>query len=243
MADAIPLDLPNDRARKKRLLRRMSEIDDILSLLYPELKKPLKKCDVLDLGCGKGFLSIPIALRVHGLRGIEMNPARVEAANRWAEIEGLKNTEFLVGSILDLEETESYDIVICSDVLEHIKEQEKVMATIVSSLRPGGVFYLTTNNKLWPFEGHHRLPFLSYLPRKWANGYVRLTKRGSHFRIYPLTYWQLRSLLDRFPITYAFKPPRNPKHFLHKIGKKMVEASQFFWNFANAFQVIGTRRE
>lgn len=221
---------------------RMEHIEEILSLLYPELGRPLEECDVLDLGCGSGVLSVPTAKYVHNVKAIDFNPRYLEEAVRHARERGANNIVFELKSIFDLNEQGRFDIVFCSDVLEHVEEQKKLVKVIVDALKPGGIFYLTTNNKLWPLDGHCGLPFLTYLPRKWADKYVRAMGKGQRFHIYPLTYSQLRRLLNSFPVEYQFKPPDKPNRLMYKLGKALVKLSPFFWNFANAFQVIGKKK-
>lgn len=238
--DEYPV-LPEDKSSRKRWLRRYREIDDLLFLLKPFLDKPLEDCHIVDLGCGPGSLSIPIAKSVKSVVGVDANGRLIDEAREWAEKEGLSNTRFEAVSIFDFNERGSFDLVICSDVLEHVLHQRDLIELIVDALRVRGAFYMTTNNKLWPVEGHHKLPFLSYLPRKWADRYVRFMGRGDRFRIYPLTLSQLKKLLSEFPVAYELKPPRNPKSLLYRFGKQLVQADEMFWNLANAFQVIGVR--
>jgi 2-polyprenyl-3-methyl-5-hydroxy-6-metoxy-1,4-benzoquinol methylase len=238
--DGYPV-LPKDKSARRRWLRRYREIDDLLSLVKPSLDKPLKECSVVDLGCGPGSLSIPIARRVESVVGVDDNARLIKRAKDWADKAGLSNTRFETVSIFDFAERERFDLAICSDVLEHVSDQRGLIDALINVLRVGGAFYMTTNNKLWPLEGHHRLPFLSYLPRGWADRYVRFMGKGEYFRIYPLTLSQLKELLSRFPVSYELKPPRNPKTLLYRMGKRLVEVDEMFWNLANAFQVTGVR--
>ncbi len=235
--------LPVEKAARRRWLRRLEDIDNLLSLLEPFLDKPLKDCHVVDLGCGPGSLSIPIAMRVRDVVGIDNNKRLIGMAEDWAEKGGVSNARFEAISIYDYDGAGGFDIAICSDVIEHVPDQRGLVNVLVESLRVGGAFYMTTNNKLWPLEGHHKLPFLSYLPRSWADRYVRLMGKGDHFRIYPLTLSDVKRILNEFPLTYELKPPRNPRTVTYKFGKKLVQASEVFWNLANAFQIVGVRSE
>lgn len=232
--------LPEDEAARRRWLRRLNDIDNLLALLQPSLITSLEDCTVVDLGCGPGSLAVPIAKRVKEVLGIDSNGALIEKARIWADKEGLGNARFKTVSIYEFNES-GFDIVICSDVLEHVPDQYGLMEVLVHSLNHGGVFYLTTNNKLWPLEGHHKLPFLSYLPRPWADRYVRFMGKGEEFRIFPLTLSEMKKLLDQFPVSYELKPPLEPKTMLYRMGKRLVEVDEMFWNLANAFQVVGVR--
>lgn len=226
----------------ERMQYREEHIDDILSLLYPQLKKQLNECTVLDMGCGIGGLSIPVASKVKAIKGIDLNRSHITVCKERADARGLDNAEFEIESLFEFQEKEQYDIVLCSDVLEHVANQEGVLGKIVSALKEGGVFYLTTNNKYWPMEGHYGLLFLSYQSRERALKRIIRRKRGRVYNVYPLSYRNLKGLFAKHPIEYEFKPPRNPERTAYKVGSWFIRRSSFFWNFSNAFQVIGKKR-
>lgn len=226
----------------ERMQYREEHIDDILSLLHPQLTKPLEECSVLDMGCGIGGLSIPTSFRVKEIKGIDLDESYISVCKERAEEKGVKNATFEVKSLFDLEETEAYDVVLCSDVLEHVEDQEGVLTKVVGSLKEGGVFYLTTNNKYWPMEGHYGLLFLSYQSREKAMRRVVRKGKGNVYNIYPLSYRKVRELLSRYPIEYEFKAPRRPEKLIYKMGSGMVKLTSYFWNFSNAFQIIGKKR-
>jgi 2-polyprenyl-3-methyl-5-hydroxy-6-metoxy-1,4-benzoquinol methylase len=221
---------------------REQHIDDILSLLHPQLTKPLEECRVLDMGCGIGGLSIPASFKVKEIKGIDVDESYISICKERAEEKGVKNATFEVMSLFDLEETEAYDVVLCSDVLEHVEDQKGVLTKVVGSLKDGGVFYMTTNNKYWPMEGHYGLLFLSYQSREKALKRVVRKGKGNVYNIYPLSYRKVRELLSRYPIEYEFKAPKRPDKFIYKMGSGMVKLTSYFWNFSNAFQIIGKKR-
>jgi SAM-dependent methyltransferase len=226
----------------ERMQYREKHIDDILSLLYPQLTKPLNECTVLDMGCGIGGLSIPAASRVKTIKGIDLNESYITACKEKATAEGLDNIEFEIKSLFELQEKERYDVVLCSDVLEHVANQDGLLSKIVQTLKENGVFYLTTNNKYWPMEGHYGLLFLSYQSREKALKRIVRRGKGRVYNVYPLSYRDLKRLLAGHPIEYEFKPPRNPEKTGYKVGSWLTRRSSFFWNFSNAFQVIGKKR-
>jgi 2-polyprenyl-6-hydroxyphenyl methylase/3-demethylubiquinone-9 3-methyltransferase len=117
---------------------REEHIDDILSLLYPQLTKPLEECTVLDIGCGIGGLSIPASFRVKEIRGIDVDESYISICKERAKEKGVTNATFDVRSLFDLDERDAYDVVLCSDVLEHVEDQEGVLRSMVGSLKEGG---------------------------------------------------------------------------------------------------------
>ena len=71
---------------------------------------------------------------------------------------------------------ESIDIIIASEVFEHIlpEYRESTAINLFKKLKPGGVFIITTPNKIWPKDTHTTgLWFVTWLPRKWSVLYAK----------------------------------------------------------------------
>ena len=76
----------------------------------------------------------------------------------------------------------SFEIVISNHVIEHVEDQALHLKEIARVLRPGGVCYLATPNKLWPMEPHFHLPMLAWLPSvQLQDQCVRITGRGNRY--------------------------------------------------------------
>ena len=229
---------------ERRRITRSQYVEDMLFLLYPELKKPLKECRLLDLGSGLGTNAIPAAKIVRSVFGIDTNAPHVNRAREWAEREGLNNITFRVGSATDLD-LGPFDIVLCDYLLEHVEDPNSLISVIARHLEPHGAYFLSTNNKWWPLEGHYGLPIplISWLPRAWANRYVRLMRFGTEYSVYPISWNRLEELLERNELTWSLKPPTRPYTAAQKVGKRLVQISPAFWKIANVFQVVGRRKE
>jgi SAM-dependent methyltransferase len=125
---------------------------------------------VLDLGCG------------HGLIGGELmtKGCRVTFADEtsWLLPE-YADADFHEIDIEkdDLGRLGTHDLVICSNVLEHISEPERFILSVDRLLEPGGKLYLSWTNWLSPWGGHEYSPF-HYLGRRRGHIiYDRLMKR------------------------------------------------------------------
>jgi len=226
---------------EERRSYRAANVTDILDLLRPHLFVPLEDCRMLDLGCGYGPICVPASRFVRSVVAVDSDPGLLGSARAYAEREGRTNLTFLERSLLDVA-SDSFDIVICSDVIEHIEDQDGVAAVIARNLAPEGVYYLSTNNRWWPMEGHYGLPFLSWLPRRWADRYVRFMGRGSRYDVYPLSLNQLVALLSRHGLACILTPPLRPHTWVYRLGKWLVERDASWWKVANAFQIVGRRR-
>jgi len=89
--------------------------------------------------------------------------------------------------------SESVDLVISNHVIEHVPDPEKHLREIRRVLRAGGVAYLATPNRWWPWEAHTHLPFLHYLP---AEVFSRVA-RGLHRSSEPIHLQSLAALRRR----------------------------------------------
>ena len=101
---------------------------------------------MLDLGSGEGYGSAILAGRAKAVLGIEIDPQAVEHAR---ENYVHENLEYRQRSILELEELEddSFDLVVCYEVIEHITEHEALLSTVQRVLGPGGIFVVSTPDR------------------------------------------------------------------------------------------------
>lgn len=107
--------------------------DRILDLVVPA--RPL---DALDVGCGTGFLSLELAARGHGVVGIDLAPAMLQAARDKAAPRGLA-VRFEAADAEQLPyPAQSFDLVISRHVLWTLPHPEAAIADWLRVLRPGG---------------------------------------------------------------------------------------------------------
>lgn len=101
-------------------------------------------CDVLELACGCGWLSLEIARRGHRVHGVDLSSERIGSARQYAaSIRGAEsNLGPLSHEVADLNTIVlpdgAYDRVVCWDGLHHIREIGRLMAEIHRTLRPHG---------------------------------------------------------------------------------------------------------
>lgn len=96
-----------------------------------------KSGTLLDLGCSSGAFLESMRSESWKLFGIEMSAQAAKTA------EDRSGAKVFVGDILDAPfQQESFDVVTCFDVLEHVYDPRQVMRQISDWLRPGGIFYV-----------------------------------------------------------------------------------------------------
>jgi SAM-dependent methyltransferase len=96
---------------------------------------------LLDLGCSSGSFLQSLPSESWELSGIEMS------ADSARNAEASTGAKVFVGEILEASfPQESFDVVTCFDVLEHLYEPRKIMARVSAWLKPGGIFYVLVPN-------------------------------------------------------------------------------------------------
>jgi len=107
-----------------------------------EALRPYKQSGaLLDLGCSSGSFLESVRGNSWKLHGIEMSSETARAAERRS------GAEVFVGDILEAPfPPDSFDVITCFDVLEHLYEPRRVMARVREWLKPGGIFYVLIPN-------------------------------------------------------------------------------------------------
>jgi ubiquinone/menaquinone biosynthesis C-methylase UbiE len=103
---------------------------------------------LLDLGCGSASVADRLAdLRFHYV-GMDFGGPHISyARDKYASRTGTMRTSFVRGDGEHLPfEAASMDVVVMSEVIEHLLRPEDATWEIARVLKPGGVFIMTTNN-------------------------------------------------------------------------------------------------
>lgn len=114
---------------------------------------------IVDLGCGTGNLTIPLAKQGYKLTGVDLSPAMVDVARRKAA-EARLQTKFFVGDLRDFYRPEkAFDTVISGcDVLNYLTTEhdlKRAFESVYKLLSPGGswLFDLNSTQKLTKVYG------------------------------------------------------------------------------------------
>lgn len=152
---------PSERENLWGYAKRLRFVEQAIAEAFPA--SAANSLRVLDVGCGNGSqLALPLARRGFQVTGIDIDARSVEHASRLAQ--GLPNASFICLDVAELK-TEPFDVVILSEVLEHMTEPRTLLADGVRHLTENGVVIITVPNGYGEFEIDSRLFRLLRLQR------------------------------------------------------------------------------
>jgi SAM-dependent methyltransferase len=120
------------------------EVTSVLEVLRAGLPEPDSSARILDLGCGRGFLSAQIRDLLPSARivGVEWSPSGCT----YARGRGLPIVQASVDGVNLPLSSEVFDAVIIKEVIEHLVDTDQVLAEARRVLVPGGSLVVTTPN-------------------------------------------------------------------------------------------------
>jgi 2-polyprenyl-3-methyl-5-hydroxy-6-metoxy-1,4-benzoquinol methylase len=99
---------------------------------------------IIDAGSGNGLYTLEFAARGYIVHGIELNQDKVSRVEHYAQEAGLANASFQIADLTKLAQvTRQADLVICSDVLEHIPCDRGAAFALFALTCSGGILVLT----------------------------------------------------------------------------------------------------
>jgi 2-polyprenyl-6-hydroxyphenyl methylase/3-demethylubiquinone-9 3-methyltransferase len=113
----------------------------------PKAERPLAGLTLLDVGCGGGLLSEPMARLGAEVTGIDAGAANIEAARRHAAKSGLA-IDYRHALAEDLARAgERFDVVLNMEVVEHVADVTAFLEACAALVRPGGIMVTATLNR------------------------------------------------------------------------------------------------
>ena len=215
-------DIP-EQARQKN----MKYIQYIFECLNPIKKKE----KILDIGCGFGY--IMWLLEIENYTGLDISEKVLKIARKL-----FKKPKFVQGTVERMPfRKENFDIIIFTEVIEHLPNPKKAISEIYRVMRSGGTLFITTPNK---FRWLH-FPVARIIPWSLKIKLIKL-KRG---REYSKQYEKQKQIEKKHGIDQHQKlySSRSLSKVLKRAGFEIIDAKTF-GSTANQFNhVIGSMFE
>ena len=222
-------------------LTRLTAIEAMIAEYFKRdltLDSPLDDIALLDIGCGVGLLCEPLASLGAQVTGIDASSYNIALAEQHAEKSAIRIhyqhclAEDLISQnpskITDQNQQvyiKQYDVVLNTEVIEHVEDQESLMNTCCKLVKPGGLLIMATLNRTVKsyFVGIIGAEYLMhYLPigtHNWhyfvtpneietmviTHGLQPLKSQGMSFNPFS-KQWKITANTDVNYLYYAYKP-------------------------------------
>lgn len=133
--------------------------------------KPYLGLQILDVGCGGGILSEPLARCGAHVTGIDAGEKAITAAQQHAENQRLTINYHQTTAEECVERGEAYDVVITMEIVEHVANVQDFINSLAKLTKPGGLMILSTINRTFKSYG------VAILGAEYL---LRLLPRGTH---------------------------------------------------------------
>lgn len=153
---------------------------------------------LLDIGSGNAGQTEFFARHMTQAVGLDLQVSRLHGFRQELLERQINNIALTGGNAQQMPfKDQSFDFVTCFEMLEHVADQNQVLAEIRRVLKPNGSLIMSVPHRWWVFETHgadlpllpwNRVPFFSWLPTK-------IHDRWARARIY--TQRDIRRLLER----------------------------------------------
>lgn len=108
---------------------------------------PLDGLSVLDVGCGGGLISEPMARLGGAVTGLDAASANIEVARLHAAASGLAIDYRCATAEEEAEAGRQYDLVLALEIIEHVADVSTFLSSLGQVVRPGGALFLSTLNR------------------------------------------------------------------------------------------------
>ncbi len=118
---------------------------------------PLLDMTLLDIGCGTNRMSQELSLRGAICTGVDIDTSVIEEAEQTAKKYGAPVSFFSTSAESLVQQGNTYDIILCFDVLEHSDNPQKLLWAIKKLLAPNGIIVFSTINKTFSSFIYHKI--------------------------------------------------------------------------------------
>lgn len=113
----------------------------------PRALKPFEGLSLLDIGCGGGLLSEPMARLGFAVTGADASERNIGTAKAHADQSGLAIDYRATTAETLAAEGRQFDVVLNMEVIEHVADVTAYLTACTQLLKPGGLTFVATLNK------------------------------------------------------------------------------------------------
>jgi len=128
--------------------------------------KEFEKLRILETACGRGGITFPLASLSCEVTAFDIDGNAVEFLQAQINERRVGNLTVTVNDGYTFDDGKDYDIVVASEVFEHVLEPSKLAGNITRRMMEGSFLIVTTPNGYGPWELKNRIDIRAHL-RKW----------------------------------------------------------------------------
>ena len=113
----------------------------------PRAAKPFEGLRFLDIGCGGGLLSEPMARLGASVMGADASATNIEVAKLHAAESGVRIDYRAETAETLAEQGEKFDVILNMEVVEHVSDVDYFIGKCAEMLEPGGIMFVATINR------------------------------------------------------------------------------------------------
>ena len=118
----------------------------IYSFKLKSKEQPLQKINILDIGCGGGLLSEPMARLGANVTGIDASDKNIKIAKLHAKKNKL-NINYFCSSPEKLKIKKKFDVILNMEIIEHVEDINFFIKSCSKLLKKNGLMFVATLNK------------------------------------------------------------------------------------------------
>lgn len=196
-----------------------ARVDYIINLIGNRSKqtapteKPLAGLNILDVGCGAGLVSEPLARNGAAVTALDASAQNIEVARRHAEKTGVDIDYICATPEEIMGKDETYDIVLSLEVVEHVSDLPSFLDALAKFIRPEGLLILGTLNRtlrskvLAIYGAEYILGWLPKGTHDWQR-FVKPQELDEHFSDLGFTQYALQGIAFN-PLRWEWKLSAN----------------------------------
>jgi 2-polyprenyl-3-methyl-5-hydroxy-6-metoxy-1,4-benzoquinol methylase len=125
---------------KKPVTQRQLNLYSYFEFIKGYLRHDKKKLDILEIGCGRGTISLYLARYLnHNLSLLDSEQGAIDLAKKAFEKKGLKAQFYIDNGLKTKLSDDLFDVIVSIGLAEHIDEVDQLYAEQLRMLKPGGM--------------------------------------------------------------------------------------------------------
>jgi len=146
-------------------IKRLKFIFSAICKYAQSKNKSIEELEILEFGCGTGGITFPLASLGSHVTALDIDPSAVSGISERIQKENLNNVIVTQANGHSFDDSKSYDLVIASEVLEHVVNPREFLQRIKARINKGSWLVITIPNGYGPWQIKRRLSIINHLRR------------------------------------------------------------------------------